>query len=258
VPVSVAIALGSRSKRQITMPLVPLSEFSRLPATHIVSLGGQCETAYNLRVYYDFSTAYPFDWWITPLSAVITLLHDFDVDRLYDPARLEITPTFGTVFHRDCNLQLHHEFPRDPENRFGNGAGRVCPTFRDHIDKPKRRTVYLRDRLFALNQAGHRVLFVRQQVPGKGGTEGGVQRDLTEALDTVFPNAVASLALVNTRGARFQDGVQLLYIPEGAPTWHGYRTAWDEALASLEIRLDPTRSNRFEKTRANPELHAID
>ena len=238
------------------MPLVSLSEFVRAPATHVVSLGGQCETAYNLRRY-DFSAAYPFDWWVTPLSAVITLLRNFDIDRLYDPSRLEVTTTFGTVFHRDYDLQLHHEFPRDSENCFGNGAGRVCPTFRDHLATPKQRTLYLRERLFSLNRVDHRILFARQQVPGKGGSEGSLQKQLLKALHAGFPSAIMSLVLVNTHGAQPQEGVQLFDIPQGAPTWHGYPTAWDEALGSLGITLDPTRSSRFDKDGANPELHAV-
>jgi hypothetical protein len=118
------------------MPLIALPEFASMPATHVVSLGGQCETAYNLRRYFDFSTAYPFDWWVSPLSTVIRLLRDFDIDALYDTRRLEGTADFGTVIHRDYDLQLHHEFPRDNANRFGNGVGRVCLDFRAHVAEP--------------------------------------------------------------------------------------------------------------------------
>jgi putative papain-like cysteine peptidase DUF1796 len=125
------------------MPLSSLAEFALRPATHVVSLGGSCQAAYNLRRYYDFSTAYPFDWWITPLSGVIKLLRSFDIEKLYDPTRLKVGDKFETVLHMDYALQLYHEFPRDHGNLFRNGAGCVCPNFHDHLAEPKRRTAYL-------------------------------------------------------------------------------------------------------------------
>ena len=56
--------------------------------THIVSLGYRCRTTQRLREHYGFKTAFPFDWWITPLQSAVRVLRDWDLQRLYDPAKL--------------------------------------------------------------------------------------------------------------------------------------------------------------------------
>jgi hypothetical protein len=35
-----------------------------------MSLGTNCEAAYHVRRYFAFETAFPFDWWITPVRLV--------------------------------------------------------------------------------------------------------------------------------------------------------------------------------------------
>lgn len=40
---------------------------------HIISLGGHCQTAYQIRRYFNIDTAYPFDWWVTPTVALVDL-----------------------------------------------------------------------------------------------------------------------------------------------------------------------------------------
>jgi Putative papain-like cysteine peptidase (DUF1796) len=237
------------------MSLLSLTEFTLRPATHVVSLGGSCQASYNLRRYYDFSTAYPFDWWITPLSAVIRLLREFDIEKLYDPTRLKVSDNFDTVFHADYALQLFHEFPRDHKNLFGNGIGRVCPNFCDYLAEPKSRTAYLWERFLGLNQADYRIFFIRQQISP---AEASIQDHLVDALQNTFPKPVSTVALVNTPGAKEQNGVCLFDIPQGAPSWHGYTDAWDAALERLGIKLESAWLPLLDKCRPNPDMHATD
>ena len=82
-------------------------------ATRIISLGGRCAVAHNLRRFFDFGEAFPFDWWITPFDGLIKFLANPDPDWLYDPAELDLTANKGSVRHSDLGIRLHHEFPRD-------------------------------------------------------------------------------------------------------------------------------------------------
>jgi len=46
-----------------------------------ISLGRTCEVAFHIRRRLGLERAYPFDWWITPLSAIAPLLRSgFDLD----------------------------------------------------------------------------------------------------------------------------------------------------------------------------------
>lgn len=40
----------------------------------MISLGGRCEVAYQIRRATRSGTAYPFDWWVTPLDSVVKVL----------------------------------------------------------------------------------------------------------------------------------------------------------------------------------------
>lgn len=104
----------------------PLSDFRREPATQIVSLGCRCATTFNLRRYYSFSSAYPFDWWITPERGVLGLLDRPDVDWLYDPRELELAADHRSVQHRALGVMLHHEFPRHGASRPRESAPPFC------------------------------------------------------------------------------------------------------------------------------------
>lgn len=51
------------------------------PCDLFISLGSNCEVSYNIRRFFGFEAAYPFDWWITPLSPVPKLIEsDFALE----------------------------------------------------------------------------------------------------------------------------------------------------------------------------------
>ena len=81
----------------------------------IVSLGNHCRVAYNLRRTFGIARAYPFDWWITPVQALIAFLEDPSLDKLYDPGQLAPVMREEKIFAIDnihYGIQLQHEFPR--------------------------------------------------------------------------------------------------------------------------------------------------
>ena len=45
--------------------------------SHIVSLGHNCQLTYQLRRYFNFATAFPFDWWVTNMRGVIDTLEGY-------------------------------------------------------------------------------------------------------------------------------------------------------------------------------------
>jgi hypothetical protein len=205
--------------------------FSRRPATHIVSLGQNCATAYNLRRHFDFGDAFPFDWWIVPADGLARFLVNPDVDALYDPARLELTPDAGSVRHREFDFKLFHEFPRQSDLP----DSRIREDWHEFIERPKQRAAALVAKLMKLNATSNRIAFIR---------EGPSSVDLADQLDALFPMAETTLAVLEHIPDNRSD-------PEA---WKGNAAGWDRALSALGLTLDRTGHRPFIETQTQLEL----
>lgn len=79
----------------------------------IVSLGPNCKTAWNLRDYFSLDTAYPFDWWITPIRTTLEMIRpDFVFNVEADDLAIIPDGATNTVHNRKLNLLHHHDFSR--------------------------------------------------------------------------------------------------------------------------------------------------
>jgi hypothetical protein len=201
---------------------IKLDEFRQKPATQIVSLGPRCATSYNLRRYFNFSSAFPFDWWISPEVGVADVLRNLDVEKIYDPDRIEITPAGQSVRHKDFGILLHHEFPRHSEIE----GHTVKENFRDFIAGPKQRTQHLFAKLADLNREGERIAFVREQIASDE-----IEAALLERFD------LAQWCLISI------DKVT----EESVHGWKCNPILWDALLEKLNISLDPTAHRPFKE-----------
>jgi hypothetical protein len=214
------------------MPILPLASLAPTSIDHIVSLGRACETAYNLRRHYNFSTAYPFDWWISTTDGVARFIADGDGTALYDPDALRLAPKGDSVVNPRYGIRLHHEFPRQ---RDATGQP-VAAGWAEYVPAARERTDHLTRRLFG---TGGSLVFMRTFGP-RDGDEAAVAA-LLAALDARFPAAQIGVVLVNFRGrAPAGYATQRLAVerPAGAD-WRGDGAAWDRALATLGLRLTP-------------------
>jgi hypothetical protein len=201
--------------------------------THIVSLGYRCRTTQRLREHYGFKTAFPFDWWITPLESAVRVLRDWDIERLYDPARLKEARRWGRTLyieHDDYRIRLQHEFPMDDARRH------VLPGWRDRLAEAKARTAHLLQKFDALDRKDRRVLFVRELRAG----EEGQQRLLGELREAALAHAAradARFLLISPGGAAADGWIPLRIDDPRSEPWTGTPQIWDTALAGLGFRL---------------------
>jgi hypothetical protein len=208
--------------------LVQMSEY-----THIISLGGNCRLAYNLRRHFQFNSAYPFDWFIAPLGSVARMLRDPDpVATLYDPKFLrggDDPKRIYAVRHIGFRIGMNHEFPRG--DRF------VVPNFLDHIEPARERQAYLFKKLSALRSDGDaKVLLVHYFSPSglKWVNEERIAEQLVAIRDYF---SKADILFVNCPVKA--DGVRHLLIDErdkGRGPWRGDAKVWSTALDTLGIR----------------------
>ena len=220
---------------------------------YVISLGGNCRAAWNVRRFFNFSTAFPFDWWITPWRALNELLSDFDIDRLYCPDLLEEVKTkdgaIASIRHRELGIILQHEFPRD----WNSPGNPVCGDWGESIATPKRRTRYLLDRFVSLDTPGTRILFVRntlhRPVDGTNTISPGVT---TERLRALFPLANIHLLLTNCPIEANDPGVSHLDFDDAAKDWRGDWEVWHRAFKSTGFRLANSALPTFDKG-AEPE-----
>ena len=202
--------------------------------THIVSLGYRCRTTQRLREHYGFKTAFPFDWWITPLGSAVRVLRDWDLERLYDPDRLREVRRWGrTVYveHDDYRIRLQHEFPMDEARR------RVLPGWRDHLAEAKARTAHLMGKFDALDRPDRKVLFVRELKAGEG-AEAGLLGQLREAALARAPRAESQFLLISPQDVRADGWTPLKIDDPRAEPWTGTPEIWDAALDGLGFRLE--------------------
>lgn len=203
-----------------------VATFSALPATHVVSLGHRCATAANVRRFFGFGEAFPFDWWITPHESLLAVLRSPVVDVVYDG--LEVCLDGQSVRNR-LGILLHHEFPRAADYS-------IAPFWQEHTEAPKSRTAYLLQKFLALDDHANHVLFVRE-------VENASQDDeIADALAPLFTRASWALATLPH-----------VYIAPG-PAWRGDPAAWDLALSAFGITLN--RGSLKPYTEVEPELDA--
>jgi hypothetical protein len=202
------------------------------PFTDIVSLGYRCRTARRLRDHFGFETAYPFDWWISPLKALVRVLEEWDPDRLFDVEELRETRDangIGEIKHVRYGVKFLHDFPRRD--------GYIVEEWREHLPEVKSRTAHLMARFDALDSPDRRILFCREYCKGEDSELH--YRLMRKALRRRLPLARRGFILVSPAGfAPPGWGPVVIDDPLNDP-WSGDPKLWDPALAALGYAHTP-------------------
>jgi hypothetical protein len=202
--------------------------------SHIVSLGYRCRTTQRLRDHFGCKTAFPFDWWITPLTAAAAVLRDWDAERLYDPRRLRAVHRWtrrAFIEQVDYRVRLQHEFPMD------EAGVHVLRGWRDHIEEAKARTVHLMAKFDGLDRPDRKVLFVRELQASEETDLAGIAALRQAALDHT-PRAQTSFLLISRTGAEAEGWRALKVDDPVTEPWSGTPEIWDAALGALDYRFE--------------------
>lgn len=88
---------------------------------YVVPVGCNCRNTWNLRRHFGFGNGFPFDWWITPLPALLSLLQKFDIPYLYAPELLEAVSSedgsISSIRHRELGIFFTTNSPAHGERR---------------------------------------------------------------------------------------------------------------------------------------------
>ncbi len=201
--------------------------------THIVSLGYRCRSTRRLRDYFGLTTAFPFDWWISPIEGLTGFLRRWDLDHLYDPRCLSIRQRGSSmpyIQHAEYKIGMVHEFPTDRSKLSGKG-------YLAYIADARDRTAHLMAKFDKLNRPDRSLLFVRQLAPVEEKRSRAWAELRQAALDRVAA-ATCTFLLISRSGVTAPGWVPLAVDDPIDEPWSGDPVKWDPAFASLDFRLE--------------------
>jgi hypothetical protein len=224
--------------------------------THIVSLGSNCRVTHNLRRYFDFCSAYPFDWWICPLRSATKFLREPDLAKLYAGAHLE--PRWSrdgqqieSVSNNYYDILLHHEFPR------AHPGYSVVTDFRDHAAAPMARQTYLLRKLFALDLAGNRILFVHNFSRQEINLDISDVTAFRDAVKLHFSKTDIDFLFINPPQeieVQIAGATVLSFEDVGGKDWRGDHELWSRHLARAGVKFSNNEGTRFVERIPDREL----
>jgi hypothetical protein len=235
----------------------------------IVSLGTNCEIAYNLRAFYGINRTGLFDWLITPPSCLPSLIRSrfklVDDDFRDALVRVDLTRTNDSVMHAPTGILLHHAFTRDESDR-------ISPNWRSEIDAVAEKFRFLGDRMnLWISEARYPAMFINKNGWHAAASQKVVEishaddiyikiiaafRDAYPASDPLF--CLLSGHDPSTGCVRGRPDVRAVSVAN-LGDWHegieghygGCKTGWREALDSLHLQVSAGGSSAAPAQRSN-------
>jgi hypothetical protein len=169
----------------------------------VISIGSNCEVAWNIRNYLNVDQAYPFDWWMTPFNSLIELL-DQRFTGLFVARNIHVPPDRGTVVDRHYNLMYHHDFERDADGLI------VLDSIDRQLVELKKKYDFLSKR-FMCKLGGKQVLFIRNRCGNDPtylvGDYGDIQPEqcieIHRKISMLLPNTKFDIFATNKPGFKF-------------------------------------------------------
>ncbi|WP_426453033.1 DUF1796 family putative cysteine peptidase [Paenibacillus sp. S-38] len=196
----------------------------------VISLGANCQTAFQLRRLKLRRDAYPFDWFYFSHTPELTKVLQTEFAQFMRRDNLEPgRPSRVTTLVRDraTTCWSYHDFPLPTEP--GQDPLYGYPDFRKKLDRRIAR--FLRT-----VRSGQRILFIRSLVRKEEAAP------LKKALDELTAPRGCSLLIVNyhEEAAGWQeeewnlDGVYAVRIAKGTQ-WYGSSEAWDALMKNVRL-----------------------
>ncbi|MDV6344306.1 DUF1796 family putative cysteine peptidase [Nitrosomonas sp. Is37] len=196
----------------------------------LIPIGSWCRTAYQVRVFLEKndikSSSYPFDWTITPFSALQnTLKKGFTPDQVLQHEDLALSK-FGSIADRKTNLIHHHDFPPKTISSYGNGKLRKIPSelfASDLIEKAQGRFIHTYENLLKLRNCNGKIGFVRWHRTGHpdpklpDAFEGENLATLTALLSNFLEHDNFSILLIKTvivQNELSENDIIVSYLPD--------------------------------------------
>lgn len=206
---------------------------------HIISLGGHCQTAYQIRRFFSIEQAHMMDWWVTPSFGLVKLLEE-KFSNIFNEKNMIVVsePTGPAVMCSYYGTMHYHDFDN------AKVGGEMYPLLvRAACANNVAKFAYLFNRL--INLSG-KVLFIRHEYGRVLNYQHNADFDddlilrMIAALERLLPNVQFEILLINgyykgQADARIMTDQVEPY--DQANTWHGSNQGWDEMFARRGFKL---------------------
>jgi hypothetical protein len=187
-----------------------------------ISLGADCQAAHYIRKHRNQEEAYPFDWLITPVPALLKLVEFGPESLFFDKSQFwakdENGRSHATVTHKGLEVVFFHDFPAGPKAL--NAYDQVVLKFR-----------HLSQRWHSLAQIRGRMLFIRHYATKDESLQ------IQKAIRQAFPNMHFDLLVVNEGEADNASWnlPEIINVSVGATTtpWTGDSDGWANVFKTM-------------------------
>ena len=195
----------------------------------IVSLGPNCANSWNLRSYFGFERAYPFDWWITPARSMIRMIEPgFRFEVRASHLCLTETSEHNTVYNHKLNILHHHDFERNWE---GERPGIIHEIRDRELSEINAKYTFLFERLHAdLANALAPVAVLNGVFFGFGENFKGYRTN------PVLNGPVSVEEIVESVHDRLGKRIRLLFVSVGEEGVEEYSWGWNISMPDLGTR----------------------
>lgn len=206
------------------------------PYYPIISLGINCQVAYQLRIHGLRHEAFPFDWIICPFEALVALIENH-FEHFLDPEYLRFvhTETEKCIVNTLYNVKFLHDF-------------KLVPHFMQDYEKVKAMYDRRIKRFYHNLQNTPRALLIRRKITQAQAIQ------LQQVLQKQFPDThFLLLAVDNTYEIKKEwdiPQVKNYYMPQQpTQTWKGDTALWTElfTLLNLHITLEEPQDELFKR-----------
>lgn len=192
------------------------------PYYPIISLGFNCQVAYQLRLYGLRYEAYPFDWIICPFNAVIKLIED-DFKYFLDPQYLKFIHTENQkhILNTYYDIKFLHDF-------------RLSESFMEDYESVKETYTRRIERFYQKMNESSPALLIRKKI----NQEESLQ--LKQVLSNKFPHSNFTIIAVDNNHQIMTNWniPQIInyYMPQAAElTWKGDPKLWEQLFLKLNL-----------------------
>jgi hypothetical protein len=198
-----------------------------------VSLGHNCEGAFQVRRLLGRDVAYYFNWLVTPLDALVEILRA-DFAGAYDRANLRVTADVGMVLDAGYGMKYHSAFRKEL------GRALEGPRFEALHAESAAKYAMLAERFRELARSTNRVLYV-VKTAHEAARDGAAQ--MRDILAARYPDHDFQIAVLQTSDRQEpdwgEDRIHNRYLARFADpsrAHDGHVPSWDRVFAEFPLR----------------------
>lgn len=195
----------------------------------MISLGDNCQVAYQINRHNNEEGKLFFDWLITNNQDYKSIL--LDPEQFFLEKNISVSDNKLKVIDGYTGIQYLHEFPINEETKKID-EDKVL----DHLNTARSKFKYLQEKTIkAISDSEHPYLIRRL-----GYKDANLASEVAQDIHNTFKHLNKNLKVVITCGGITEDVIQddtLLLFVQGTAEWNGDDKSWDKAFDKIKLHF---------------------